>query len=625
MYPYTASPDFRIVLLSYSLDKAPIRCIDLLNGEEMPLEFEQALWEDEVKKTAFNAPFEIASLNEHYEDQQSIWQWECTMVKCAMLGYPQKLETASKALKIEHGKDKAGTALIKFFTVPNKEGRFNDPRQYPDKWEAFKRYNIQDVFVEQNIAELLSYYKMSAKERRIWYLDQKINRVGVKIDMQLVDQALTLNSKNVDTLMEEARQISGLANPNSNKQLMAWLNEETPLDQEEIKSVTKDKVKELLGIGQDANVTRMLEIRQELSKSSIKKYRAMKDCVGEDGRARALYQFCGAGKTWRWAGRLFQIHNLTHTKLKPLDMARQLLVKGDQESLEMLYGDISMVLSNLIRTAIIPSKDKQFLISDFSAIEARVTAWFAQEEWRLEIFRTHGKIYEASAAQMFHINIDDVTPEQRSVGKVGELALGYQGSVGAMAKMDYKNEIDPDEYKGIVDLWRATSPKIVQLWYDIDRAAIQAVNNPGSRMVLRNLEFKVTHDTLFIKLPSGRILAYVQPRMKPGKFDKDVIWYKSLHQKTMQWTDVDTYGGKLLENIVQATSRDLLAEKMLELDENFESVVLHVHDEAGMEVGFDQMEDDLFICNSIMTSPVDWAPGLPLACKSFFSPYYIKD
>lgn len=623
-FPYTACPDFRILLLSYSLDSAPVRCVDLAQGEEMPDEFEEALYDKDVLKTAFNAPFEIAGLNAHYVDQMKVEEWECTMIRCAMLGYPMKLETVGKAMGLEHGKDKAGNALIKLFTVPGKDGRFNTPAMYPIHWKSFKAYNIRDVEVEQAIFKNLTFYKTPAKERKIWVLDQKINNVGILLDVPLIHKAIALNKQNVITLMGEAVGLTRIANPNSVPQLIAWLKEEMD---EEVANLQKENVKSMLKTDISPAAIRMLEIRQELSKTSIKKYQAMLDCMGADNRARGLFQLCGAGKTWRWASRLIQVHNLTHTRLNPLDVARRWLGENRIEGLELMYGRISYVLSNLIRTMIIAPPGKQFLISDLSAIEARVLSWFAGEEWRLQVFRGDGKIYEASGARMFKIPIEQVIGDTRFKSKTAELALGFQGGVGAIIRMEdmgLKTGLLPEERKPLVDLWRSENRKIVAFWYAVEEAAITAVQNPGSTVKLPHLEFGVRHNTLFIKLPSGRHLSYVAPYMKPGMFGKECIGYMGIHQKTSQWAKLDTYGGKLVENIVQGTSRDILAEKMLMLDEAEFEQVLHVHDETVMEI-WETDKIAFGVCDMIMAKDIDWAPGLPLAAKSLLSPYYLKD
>lgn len=627
VHKYVASDDFEILLLAYSLDHQEVECIDIASGEEVPVWLINALTDPNVLKTAHNAKFEIACLNWWWDLKMDVSQWDCTMIKSAMLGYPLSLDQVAKAMGLTEQKDREGKALIRYFTVPNKGVR-KLPAHDPGKWARFKAYNINDVVVEQAIRRQHDFFKIPKTERDIWVLDQKINNVGVMLDLQLVEQAIALNKINSERLLIEAVGLTSLANPNSPKQLKEWLTTEmdTPVN-----SLTKENVKELIGDNNDETVGRVLEIRQELAKSSIKKYKAMLEYVDDKHRAKDLFQLWGAQKTGRWSGRGIQLQNLTKT-MEDLDRARAILKTGNLELLEMLYGNLSNTLSGLIRTAIVAGPGKELGISDFSAIEARVLAWFAQEIWRLKVFQGDGKIYEASGAHMFKIPASEVVGNIRFKAKTAELALGYQGGVGAIVRMEtmgLKTGLLPEERQPLVNTWRAANPRIVRFWYDLERAALLAVESPGRTYKMFGLVFGVKHNTLFIKLPSGRYLSYVKPFIKNNSFDRPAVHYWGIDQDTKQWTVQDTYGGKLAENVVQGTARDLLADTMLRLDKLGWCIVGHVHDEIITEITeSDQRGEDnpyAGALNTVMSAPVSWAPGLPLAAVTTVSPFYLKD
>jgi len=630
VHKYVQPPDFQIMLFAYKFEGEETQIVDFFQ-EDLPDRVYDALTDPEITKTAFNANFEIEAIEKHFEITLDRTQWQCTMILSSMCGYPLKLESVAKAMKLTYQKDRNGTALIKLFSTPNKvRGRDEYeriyPNHYPLKWLQFKDYCVTDVNVEDEIRKKLHYMKPKPMERELWILDNKINRRGIKIDFQLVANAISLKDEHDQQTLNEAIELTGLANPNSTKQLKEWLE---PRLGYSVNSLSKEWITEMLQLdrivsefkqdSEEYDVRRLLELRQEMSKSSLEKYETMLKMADEEGIIRYLFQLYGATKTGRWAGRGVQVQNLTHTKLNDLSRARQLLLDQDIEAIKREYGKLSHYLSMLIRTAFVARKG-EFTISDFSAIEARITAWYANEKWRLDVFNGDGKIYEASAAMMFKIPIEQVDKDMRSKGKVAELALGYQGSVGAMERMGaYKMGLKREELKPIVDLWRYTSPRIVKLWDDVNTCALLAIKNPGQVFKVKHLKFFVRHDTMFLQLPSGRFICYVHPRLGVNKFGDQGITYWGLDQKTNQWSIQETYGGKLVENIVQGTARDVLAAKMLHLDREGFDIVMHVHDEVVAE---DANPEEM---TRIMELPLDWAPGLPLRAATFTSPFYLKD
>lgn len=624
MHKYAESPNFEITLISWSLDGGEVITYDIAQGQEVPEYFLDMLLNEDILKTAHNAQFEMTCLSRWFNIELDLAQWECTAVRGTMLGYPLSLDQMSKALGLDVAKDLRGKALIKLFAVPNKKtGRRVYPHHEPIKWQQFVQYNRQDVVVEQEIRRRIEWFKIPQVEREWWLLDQKINKTGIMLDDIFVEQAISLAESSAYCLVNEAKEITGIDNPNSTPQLKKWLDERCGVD---IGNLQKENIKQLLNDFEDDDIQRVLQIRQELSKSSVKKLYAMRACIGSDKRARGLFQFYGANKTGRWSGRLIQVQNLTKHKLRDIEAARDLVRRGEAECVEIIYGNPADLLSQLMRTAFVADEGKTFIVSDFSAIEARVVAWFANETWRLEVFAGHGKIYEASGAQMFKVPIETVKGDVRAKAKVAELALGYQGSVGALKKMGAeKMGLSDEECLVIVKAWRKASPNITKLWYAVQEAAIEAVEYPGKTVKLRHLKFQVKNNVLFIRLPSGRCLTYINPKLKEGKHGTVITFY-GVDQKTKKWVREETYGGKLVENIVQGTSRDLLAQKMQDLDAAGFNIVMHVHDEVVLEENEDEWTaHGLVRVESIMSKEVSWAPGLPLGVASFISTFYKKD
>lgn len=641
VYRYVDAEDFTVLMFAYSIDGDPVEIIDL-TVESLPMVLVDMLASPDYTKTAYNAAFERLCLSKYLNTELPIDQWDCTMVRAARCGWPMGLDACAKAMGLQQEKDKAGAALIRYFSIPCKPTKANGgrTRNMPEnalpKWEDFLDYCKQDVVVEMAIRNRVLSMPVTEKEQQLYWLDQKINDNGVQVDLTLVNNAIDIHEKYKDRLTTEAADITGLSNPNSAAQLKTWLNGQ---DGVYVDTLTKSDVKELIR-GTDGDVKRVLEIRSEAAKTSVKKYAAMLSAVCGDRRVHGLLQFYGANRTGRWAGRLVQVQNLPRNYLKDLDLARGLVVDGDGELLEMLYGNVPDTLSQLIRTSFVAGKGKRLIVADFSAIEARVIAWLAGERWRLDVFNTHGMIYEASAAAMFHVSIDSILTktkidgksvkiegpnyELRAKGKVAELALGYQGGPGALIAMGalYMG-LSETELPDIVQRWRKENPAIVQLWKRVESAAYEAVSNPGMTINMNNgLKFKMTGGYLLIKLHSGRTLSYVQPRIVQKDFGKGIV-YQGMDQTTRQWKTQDTYGGKLVENIVQAIARDCLAEAMLNLDAAGHKIVFHVHDECIIETADDTVS--VREIEALMGAPLDWAPGLPLRADGYETYYYKKD
>lgn len=630
VYPYAEHPEFEILLFAYAFDDEPVRCLDLARGEQIPAELLSALTDPDVVKTAFNAMFERVCISRYFELELPIEQWECTMVKSAMLGLPLSLAMVAKVLKLEQGKMEAGKALIRYFSLPCKPTKANGgrtrnlPRHDLDKWRLFGEYCIRDVEVERAIRDKIAFFDIPEMERALYVLDQEINDRGVLLDAELVRNAIEMDTAYRDKLAEEAKAITALDNPNSVAQLKGWVSDKLG---EEVESLTKGAIKDLSEETDDESVKAMLMLRLEMAKTSVKKYTAMANAVGRDGRVRALLQFYGANRTGRWAGRLVQVQNLPQNHLNDLDLAREVVKSGDLDMLEMLYGNVPDTLSQLIRTAFVAKEGHTLVVADFSAIEARVIAWLAGEQWRLRVFETHGKIYEASASAMFGVPIEEIHKGSplRQKGKVSELALGYQGGTGALIQMGaLKMGLTEDELQPLVDTWRNANPAIVRLWYDVGNAAIRAVETGlPTRILQGGITFEVSRGLLFVHLPSGRKLSYARPRVGLNKFGSKALQYDGMSQTTKTWGTQDTYGGKLVENIVQAIARDCLAYAMLNLRSAGYNIVMHIHDEAVSEVPADR--DYLDDVCSIMSQPIPWAKGLPLRADGYVTPYYKKD
>ena len=650
-YRYILDPSFEILLFAYSLDGMPVEVIDVASGQIIPLWLKNALKNPLYIKHAYNAAFEWFALSKYLG-----WlppdQWRDTMLHALYCGYPASLDAAGKAMGLPEDKKKltTGKALIRYFCVPCKPSNANGnrtrnlPKHDPDKWKLFKEYNGQDVVTEMEIDHRLSAFPVPAFVQKQWETDLQMNARGVAADMELVRGALVIGAIVKSRLMTEARQLSGLDNPNSIRQLAQWLTDATDSDAE-ITSVTKETVATMLKQPQPANVQRMLEIRQELGKTSTKKYDALETCIADDGRVRGLLQFYGANRTGRWAGRLVQVQNLPRTYTHPLPPARQLVKDRNIDGLRMMYGSINDTLSQLIRTAFVATPGNVLIDADFSAIEARVISWLAGQEWRLEVFRTHGKIYEASASQMFHVPIEKIkkgNPEYalRQRGKVAELALGYQGGVSAMRRMDVGHNLDDlsdDEVKGIVDRWRETNSMIRDLWNIVDSATITVITNGGAQTIRSETtdaiitlacELDVITGTRYmtILLPSGRKLYYPSPEIGVNRWGNPSVSYTGQNQTTKRWERVETYGGKLVENIVQAIARDCLAIAIENLEAQGLHVVFHIHDEVVIDTPAWADEDTMLeTVTKIMTKPIPWAQALPLNADGWVDKFFKKD
>ncbi|EHN13416.1 DNA polymerase [Clostridium sporogenes] len=629
VYAYTEAEDFTILLFAYAYDDKPIKIIDLACGEKLPQSIIDDLTDPNVMKTAFNANFERTCLAKYLSRLMPPDQWRCSAVHALTLGLPTSLEKVAKCMNLEQQKMNEGKALIRYFSMPCKSTKANGgrtrnlPEHDREKWNTFKIYCRQDVEVERAIRKKLEKFPMTEKELELWFLDQKINDGGVKVNKTLVKNAIQFDDTYQKELMDEAIKITNLENPNSTSQLKKWLADEGI----EVESLSKANVAELLAKVSNCKIKKVLKLRQELSKTSVKKYEAMERAVCKDERIRGLLQFYGANRTGRWAGRLVQIHNLPRNGLKDLDLARKLLIQGEYETLELLFDSVPDVLSQLIRTAFIPTENSRFIVSDFSAIEARIIAWLAGEKWRIDVFSTHGKIYEASASQMFGVPIEDITKGSvlRQKGKIAELALGYGGSKGALKSMGALNMgLTEEELPELVSAWRKSNSKIVKLWYEIENAAIRVVKEKMEVNMQYGLKFYYKDRILFVRLPSGRSLAYVRPRIEiDERFNKDKLTYEGVEQGTKSWGRISTFGGKLTENIIQAIARDCLGEAMLRLNKAGYKIRFHIHDEVILDVSIGA--GSLDEVNEIMGESIDWAPGLLLKAEGFETDYYKKD
>lgn len=643
LYRYVQSPAFEILLFAYSFDGAPTQVIDMAQGEEIPMEVIHALTDPQCLKHAYNAAFEWYCLSKYMGAQLPPAQWRDIMLHGLYAGYTAGLDATGRALGIPEDKQKltTGKALIRYFCVPCKPTKANGgrtrnyPRHDPEKWELFKTYNGQDVVAEMEIERRLSVFPVPDFVQKQWETDLLINARGVAVDMDFCEGALELGETIRAQLTDEAVQLSGLQNPNSVKQLSRWLSAETGDD---ITSLRKETIKELLGRDNADHVQRMLEIRQELGKTSTKKYDAIEAAVCDDGRVRGLLQFYGANRTGRWAGRLVQVQNLPRTYTEPLEFARELVKGRKLDALRTVYGSPNDTLSQLIRTAFVAAPGNVLIDADFSAIEARVISWLADEEWRLEVFRTHGKIYEASASQMFGVPLERIkkgNPEYslRQRGKVAELALGYQGGVPAMRQMDTGKllaDLPDEEIKDIVDKWRNTNPKIRNLWYSFNDAAIRVIQNGGSLRVrcctfARECDCIRGTTCMTISLPSGRKLYYVEPAVGENRWGGPSITYMGVNDKN-KWGRIETYGGKLVENVVQAIARDCLAQAIEHLEAAGLPVVFHIHDEVVIDTAaFDTNDAMLDKVVKIMSTPIPWAEGLPLGADGWVGAFFKKD
>lgn len=634
VYKYASHPSFKILLFAYAIDDDPIKLIDLENFEEIPEEIDKLIMDPTVIKTAHNAQFERVCLSAHYNQWLSPKNWRCTKIKVLSMGLPASLDNSSKALGFPPDKQKmmVGKNLIRLFSIPRKATKANHfqttifPDDKPEEWQQFKDYCIQDVEVERNIDKALSKYPMTKEEDALWELDQVINDRGVGLDPDFAKAAIKIDTEYQEELQLRYLEVTGLDNPKSVAQLKNWLTEKLGI---EVPKVTKETMPELIRTAKEKNIPEAIEaikIRQETSKTSTTKYQKMLDVICEDGRARGLLQFYGASRTGRWAGRLVQVQNLPQNHIADLDIARQIVSTGDLALLEMTYDKVPNILSQLIRTAFIPTKGNRFIVADFSAIEARVIAWFSGETWRMDVFATHGKIYEASASQMFKVSIDEVTKGSslRQKGKVSELALGYQGGPGALISMGaLKMGLTEEELPDMVEQWRNANPNITKFWKDCESAAKEAIENNTIVQIQKGIKFIGSPEYLLIELPSGRRLAYKEARLEPGRYG-DKIAYQGQNQTTNAWEMQETYGGKLVENIVQATARDCLAVSMMRVEEAGYEIVMHVHDEIIVDAPISDTKA-LEKISEIMSQDIGWAEGLPLRADAYECAYYQKD
>lgn len=635
-YKYAQSPDFEILLFAYQMDEEEVQLIDLAQGETFPETLRLALQDEQIIKHAYNAAFEWYCLN-RAGYRTPLEQWRCTMVHGLYCGYTAGLAATGRAIGLPQDKQKltTGKALIRYFCTPcrstraNGGRRWNLPRHAPEKWELFKEYCRQDVVTERAILQRLRLFPMPEEEQKLWELDIRMNAFGVRVDNDFIEGALYIGEISRERLLREAMEITGLENPNSTQQLMKWL-EENDVQTDNLRKTT---VAELLEGQNPADVQRMLEIRQQLGKTSVKKYAAMEAARGEGDRVRGLTQYYGANRTGRWAGRLVQLQNLPRNYIKTLDYARETVKKKNFDGLQLLYGNVPDTLSQLIRTAFIPSEGHKFVVADFSAIEARVIAWLAGEQWVNEVFATHGKIYEATASQMFGVPVEKIVKgnpeyELRQKGKVATLALGYQGGVPALISQGaLRMGLTEEELPGIVSRWRQANPRIKDMWFAMEQTAL-AVMQTAQPQATHGIIFALEGDLVYgqsfltVKLPSGRKLFYPRPFLNENQFGKLAIHYYTVGQQSKKWEVASTYGGKLTENIVQAIARDCLAETLRRIDVRGLQVVFHVHDEVIIDAPMDVTVEE--ICG-LMAEPIGWAPGLILKGAGFESTYYMKD
>lgn len=625
VYAYTDDPSFEILLFAYAFDDEPTQIIDLKCGEKLPPHIIEAIKSPDITKAAFNAAFERTCLSKYLGVFLPALSWQCTAVQSAMLALPMSLEGVGTVLDIQRKKLKEGSDLIRFFCSPCTATKTNGgrtrnlPADAPDKWQRFKEYCIRDVEAEREIRHKLRKHPIPDSEQELYRLDQEINDRGILIDPVLVQHAIICDLQHKDAMTRRAYELTGLNNPNSPLQLKGWLNDNGV----ETESLDKKVVKALLPDA-DGEVLEMLKLRLLMAKTSIKKYESIKRSTCKDGRVHGLLQFYGANRTGRWAGRLVQVQNLPQNHLADLSLARELVRDGRYEDIEMLYESTSNVLSELIRTAFVPKQGCRFIVADFSAIEARVIAWLSGEKWRLDVFQEGGDIYCASASQMFGVPVEKhgVNGHLRQKGKIAELALGYGGSVGALTAMGaLEMGLTEDELYPLVTQWRSTNPHITKFWWDVDRAAMKAVRDKTTTQV-GVLEFAYQSGMLRVTLPSKRKLCYIKPRLEDNKFGRQGLTYEGIGE-SKKWMRIDTYGPKLVENIVQATARDLLAYSMLRLGDMGLDIIMHVHDEVVLEVpnGQSSVEE---VCRNMSIIP-DWAEGLPLSADGYECDFYKKD
>ena len=626
VYKYVSSPKFEILLFGYAIDDGDVQVIDLKNEETIPQNIINALSDNSIIKTAFNAQFERICLDTYLNIKSC--NWECTMIKAWACGLNGNLASVGSAIGLseDEGKLKIGKSLIKKFCAPQTH-KINITGDDEKDWQLFKEYCKRDVEVEIKIKNKLSKFNLSKNEKKLYKLDQKINDVGIRLDIDMINNAIKIDKECTEKATKVYTELTGMGNPNSLKDIKDYIKSITGI---EVKSITKGNIEELKEEFSDyPDVVQILTIRGLMSKTSTAKYQMMKDVLLPDGRSKGNIQFYGANRTGRWAGRLIQVHNLPRNHLSDIEKAKNLIKYGDYELLRMFYDDVPDTLSQCLRTAIIPEDGKKFIVSDFSAIKTRIIAWYADERWVLDVFKLSGKIYEATASRMFHIPIEDIKKgsDIRQRGKVATLALGYQGGVGALISMGaLKMGIPEEELQGLVNAWRKANGNIVNFWRETDKAIKKAIiDHDIVRFANNRLKAYVKSGILFIHLPSGRCLAYAKPRVEESlKFPgSSRIIYSDRNSAGTGWIDRETYGGTLVENIVQATARDILAESMMSLDEAGYQIVMHVHDEVIIEIDKDLQE--LERITKIMGSEINWAEGLPLRADGYECDFYMKD
>lgn len=622
--------DFHILLFAYAFDDDPVKIVDMACGEELPKEVVDAIFDPDIIKVAWNAQFERTCLSHYFGTQLSPDSWRCSMVHSASLSLPLKLKTAAEVMKTGEQKDRAGEDLIKYFSVPCKPTKTNGgrtrnlPEHAPEKWQMFKDYCLQDVRTERDIRKRLELFPLLGHEWDFYHMDQRINDRGILIDRELVEQAIACDLLLSDEMTKRAYALTGLENPNSVSQLKTWLEERgIPVDSLGKKDVAA-LIADLDKHSTDQEALDMMKLRLQMAKSSVKKYQAADRYICKDGRAHGLFQFSGANRTQRWAGRGIQLQNLPQNHISTLDEARDLLKLGAFDMLEIIYGNTPDILSQLLRTMLIAKPGHEFIVADFSAIEARVLAWLAGEQWRIDAFNRGDDIYCASASQMFGVPVvkHGVNGELRQKGKVAELACGYGGASGALISMGALDMgLTESELPGLIDDWRNSNPHIVQFWWDVEKAAVEIIKDHQDRKVGR-VGFQFYSNTLWLVLPSGRKLAYIKPKMQPNRFGRMAITYEGLGQNN-KWQRGETYSGKLVENLTQATARDLLAEAMWRVERAGLDIVGHVHDEMILEVPTGSITVDEVV--RIMSINPEWADGLPLNAAGYSGFYYFKD
>ena len=625
VYAYSDSPNFEILFFAYAFDEEPTQIVDLACGEQLPERVLAALEDPAVTKAAFNAQFERTCISKYLGRKLSPEGWQCTAVQSAMLALPLSLDNVGEVLNIQRKKLKEGADLVRFFSMPCKPTKANggrtrnQPEDAPEKWERFKTYCIRDVDAEREIRQKLRKFPIPESEMELYRMDQEINDRGILVDRKLVENAVLCDNQYRQMVTARAYELTGLSNPNSPVQIKGWLSEHGV----EAEKLDKKTVKGLIS-ETDGEVLEVLKLRLLMAKTSVKKYEAIERSVCSDGRVHGLLQIYGANRTGRWAGRLVQVQNLPQNHIPDLELARSLVKEQRFEDLDLLYDSTPEVLSELIRTAFVPEPGCRFIVADFSAIEARVLAWFAGEQWRLDTFAEGGDIYCASASKMFGVPVvkHGVNGHLRQKGKIAELALGYGGAVGALTSMGALDMgLQEEELQPLVSQWRNSNPHITKFWWEVDAAAVKAVKE-RTEVVLGNLCFTYRSGILFVTLPSARKLSYIKPRMTQNRFGRESLSYEGVGE-SKKWMRIETYGPKLVENIVQATARDLLAQAMLRLRNQGFEIVMHIHDEAVLEVP-DGVSDVDEICR-IMSEAPDWAAGLPLRADGYACAFYKKD